>query len=250
MPASSHIPQAGSDCLTADHLRELLATCGYQGAIVAGAKSALPAGCGVVLQFGDELAASNGQAMQPVIRCNLAFNGSNPTPGGVTRWQLHKTVQMSTEKDRFSFAVEADVMFGECVRLGEALAHGGDIFRHLRLLLADARYAVQTSPLAREGDPTVEKPVLRIEARFVGDLAAGRSGFLRRHTAPSRAGVPQLTAFDRCLAEAACDCLADQVIPELARAFRGLIARCSTDTTLVQSSARDRFPESTLCPIP
>jgi hypothetical protein len=70
--------------------------------------------------------------------------------------------------------------------------------------------------------------VLRIEARFAADLAAGRSGIVADHAnAGEPAVAPARTATTRHVGMgiAACDCLADQILPDLAQAVRAMVAQ-------------------------
>jgi hypothetical protein len=231
MLASSRTRQAASASeLTADHVRELLAAGGYRDA--GGAtreRHALPEGCGVSLQFGETVVGDHGGTPGLTLRCNVALNGRDSYSGYATRWKLDKTVRLSAGDEPFNFACEVNLVLGGPVLLGDIAAHGGDVLRHLRLLFADARDTLMSLPVG--GEAAVAGRALRIEARYVGDLAAGRCGFVSLHKAGGgrpKASVARLRTFriasrDQRLIGAACDHLSNQVLPDLARALRRLI---------------------------
>jgi hypothetical protein len=253
MPAPSSSPNAGPEPpLSVEQLRKLLAACGYRNTVVVGGKYSLPVGCGVALQFGGRVAQQADEPTQATVHCDFAINGSNHHVTGASYWQIEKTVRMFTGAVQTSVAIKANLLLGDGMVVEEAVAYGSSIFRHLRLLLADARDALQTLSIAREDDARVEGPALRIEARFVGSLVAGRSGFVRARAHRGGTGAnlsPQIRAFDQRLLDAVCEYLAAQLIPDLARGARSMVARASTNTTLVQSNPRNCLPGSPSCPI-
>jgi hypothetical protein len=215
--------------LTAGGLRTLLAMCGYRGAVLATwRRHVLPAGCRVCLQFGDQLARDGDGLTRVVIRCSLELNGHDARIGEVTYWQIRKVVPATVDGQRVHFELEADLLLGTMIRFDDVLAQGAEMLRHLRLLIADARLTLAHLPVNDRLGEEARAPVLRIEARFAADLAAGRSGLVVPD--PQDAGAPA-TASSRTttrhvgLGLAACDCLTDQVLPDLAQAARALIAQ-------------------------
>jgi hypothetical protein len=68
-------------------------------------------------------------------------------------------------------------------------------------------------------------PVLRIEARFAGDLAAGRCGVVRPDGKRPSSMPHTITTRHLLMACSGCDCLAEQIVPELARTLRRMIAQ-------------------------
>ena len=215
--------------LTAGQLRTLLGMCGYRGAVIATwRRHVLPVGCRVSLQFGDQVARDDDGVMHVVIRCSLEINGNDERTGEVTYWQIRKVLPITVDGNRFHFAVETDLLLGGMIRLDDVLTQGGEIFRHLRLLISDARLTLAHLPLNDRLGEDADPPVLRIEARFAAGLAAGRSGLVVGD--PADAGVPAAAPFRTTTRQvgigiAACDCLTDQVLPDLAQAVRAMIAQ-------------------------
>jgi hypothetical protein len=234
--------------LTAGRLRTLLATCGHHGAVVATwRRHALPVGCRVSLQFGDQLAREGDGPMQVVIRCSLELNGSEARLGEVTYWQLRKLVPATVAGDRIHVVLDTDLLLGSRIRLDEVLTQGAAIVRHLQLLIADARATLAHLPVNDRPGDDAAPPVLRIEARFAADLAAGRSGLVV--AAPADSTAPAIAPFRTtprhvAIGIAACDCLADHVLPELAQAARALIAQARSPGAAPWSS--DGLPASAL----
>jgi hypothetical protein len=219
--------QSASALLTTERLRTLLDEGGYRCTVtVARGANVLPIGCSISLQFGDLVARVADGVLRVTIRCSLVVNG-NEGGGGVTRWSIGKTFPVSVCADRFGFVIDADVLLGIGVRLDDLLTQGVYIYHHLRLLIADARRTLCKLPVDDRRDETVRPPVVRIETRLAGDLAAGRSGFVNAAAGGGgpAAALTRRTARDVRMGLAACDLLAGEILPELARATRALIAR-------------------------
>jgi len=220
--------------LLADHVRALLAAGGYgNAAAVVGQRYSLPAGCGVLLQLGGEVVTDGDGLPRSILRCEVVLNGSDAHIGHAACWTVDKFIRACTGGDQFGLAMDVRLVLGSRVFLDDILAHGGDVFRHLRLLLADARTTALSLPVADEAAADSDGPALRIEARYAGDVAAGRSGFVDGRAAGSgrpiasaaRPRMLRIAARRKLMIAAACDYLADQVLPDLARALRELIAR-------------------------
>jgi hypothetical protein len=248
MPVSSPTALGGSErVLTTDDLRRLLAACGYDSTVVDGAKFAVPAGCSINLQFGEDIALGDGETARAAVRCKLAIGANHQRSGRASRWHIHKLLALSGDADRFCVAIEAELVLGEGLALGSTLTRETKAFDHLQLLLADARETLQAIPRARRDDAEIDGPVLRIEARFVGELAAGRSGLVR--SGPGGSAPRQISAVSQRLLSAACTCVADQLIPDLARVLVELAARPPLNARFVQPNARDHLPGSSPCQI-
>jgi hypothetical protein len=219
--------------LSADHVRALLVAGGYgNAAAVVRQRYSLPAGCGVSLQFGGEVVVDGDVLSRSILRCEVVLNGSDAHIGHAACWTVDKFIRVCTGGDRFGLAMDVRLVLGSRVFLDDILAHGGDVFRHLRLLLADARATALSLPVADEAAAGSDGPALRIEARYAGDLAAGRSGFVdgraaggRPIASAARPWMLRIAARRKLMIAAACDCLADHILPDLARALRELIAR-------------------------
>ncbi|MCA6108179.1 hypothetical protein [Bradyrhizobium cenepequi] len=210
--------------LTAGRLRTLLAMGGYRGAVVATwRRHVLPAGCRVSLQFGDQLARDGDGPTHLVIRCSLQLNGDDARLGEVTYWQIRKVLPATVDGHRVHFALDTDLLLGSTIRLDEVPAQGAAIVRHLRLLISDARSTLTHLPVNDRLGDDAAPPVLRIEAQFAADLAAGRSGLV---LPAGPAGAPVRTTTRHVgIGIAACDCLTDLILPELAQAVRAMIAQ-------------------------
>ncbi len=130
----------------------------------------------------------------------------------MARWQIRQTFR---GQDAL-FAVEADLTLGSGIALADILGHGGDVYRHLRLLVADARETLHASAVVDGAPSGFADPAIRIEAKFVGDIAFGRSGL-----AGSRGS--NISARHRRLSSGACDLIKDRLLPNLAHAVRTVI---------------------------
>jgi hypothetical protein len=234
MLASSPTLQAASarKHLSADHVRELLAAGGYRNAsLAASERYGLPEGSAVSLQFGETVAGDHESGPRLTLRCNVALNGRKAYSGTATHWKVCKVVRFSMDDESANLMIEVDLVLGSRVLLDDIAAHGGDMFRHLRLLVADARETLMSLPVGADADAA--RRALRIEARYVGDLATGRSGFVevpaardgRQKTPGSRLRAFRIASRDQLLIGAACDCLSGRILPDLARALRRLILR-------------------------
>jgi hypothetical protein len=229
MPALPPIAEPAPELmLTAGGLRALLAVCGYRGAVIATwRRHVLPVGCRVSLQFGDQLTRDGDGQTQVRIRCSLEIDGNDERIGEVTYWQIRKVLPITVEGDRVHVALETDFLLGNMIRLDDVLTHGAEVFRHLRLLISDARLTLAHLPVDDRLGEEAAAPVLRIEARFAAHLAAGRTGLVVPDSAEAggRAAAPFRTSTRHVsIGIAACDCLADQVLPDLAQAVRAMIA--------------------------
>jgi hypothetical protein len=235
MLAPSPNPQAAPKReLSADHIRELLAASGYGNADAAVRKRySLPAGSGLSLQFGEHLTVNGDGVPHSTLCCDFVLNGNEPLAGYAACWTAAKVVRTSAGGDQGSLAMDVRLVLGSGVFLEDIRIHGADVFRHLRLLLADARATLLSLPVADETVAGADGPALRIEARFIGDLAAGRSGFVggraagdgKSKASAAHPGMVRISPRRQQALAAACDCLADRIVPDLARALRRLIAR-------------------------
>ncbi len=252
--APFHPPLAPELLLSADHLRAVLDACGYRSTRVRPTGTAhLAAGCKVLLQFGDLITTSADGAMCVTVRCSIVINGAEPSAGGVCCWQIRKVLPALTGAVRLSIAIEADLLLGSGVLIKELLPHSDDIYQHLRLLIADMRATMHE--LVAHDDPghDGDAPVLRIEASFVGDLAAGRSGIASSRAADVRqdsAAIPRVTHRHRHITTAACDCLLNSVLPELARTIHGMDAQRSTGCAAPQAVVIEQSLASSSRPVP
>jgi hypothetical protein len=81
-----------------------------------------------------------------------------------------------------------------------------------------------------KGSGEADSPVMRIEAKFLGDLAVGRSGLVASTETCTASHRVSTTARHLRMLRTACDCLRDEVLPDLARAVRSILL--SADATV------------------
>jgi hypothetical protein len=154
--------------LPKDYLREALQRAGYTVEEVADPAVATPyprsarreraAGirprsprCSVSMQFGDEIATGADGMMCLTIRCRLRISSADDHLADVARWQIHQTFCAQDAQ----FAVEADLTLGSGIAPADILRNGHDVYRHLRLLLADACTIWQSSTAPRMDWPNL-----------------------------------------------------------------------------------------------
>jgi hypothetical protein len=138
----------------------------------------LSRGCAVSLQFGDQIVVDASGTTRLTIRSSLRVNGEDERAAGVMCWQIRKSFYRRVGSERLEFTIEADVILGSGIALADMLAHGRDVYRHLRLLITDARNTLRDLHVT-DGSPNgPASPVVLIEAKFLGDLAIGRSGLV------------------------------------------------------------------------
>jgi hypothetical protein len=214
-----------SPLLTDDHVRGVLDACGYRSASTSlrGGRL-LPPGSAVMLQFGDQVTLGKTGRPHMTIQCSVRISGEDDRTDRVTKWQIGKAYVRGAESDGFVLAIEADFLLGSHVPLTDIALFGGDTYRYLRLLVADARSTLRELHIdRRQSAPT--GPAVRIEARQFRDLIAGRSGLVKPHRQHVSARYLSLT-------RAACDWLADAVLPDLGRGVRRALARANLPTSV------------------
>jgi hypothetical protein len=229
--------------LPLDHLREALQRAGYsveevadpavatpyrrslKGQRVSGIRPRSPR-CSASIQFGDEIATGVDGTMCLTVRCRLRFTSEDDRLADVARWQIR---QAFCGPDAL-FAVEADLTLGSGIALADILGHGGDVYRHLRLLVADAREALHTLAVVDGASSGFADPAIRIEAKFIGDIAFGRSGLAGAHGS-------NISARYRRLTSGACDLIKDQLLPNLAHAVRTMILQADPSVSSGKAQA-------------
>ena len=214
---SMTLPAAASE-LSAEHfVSEVLEVCGCGNVVVriAGTRPLAP-GCAVSLQFGDQTAAIADGGICLTIRGGIKINGAADYTVGATCWQVRMPAQRLAGSDQVSVALEADLILANGITIADGLARGREAYRQLRRLIADARETLAELDLKRTASGDAAEPALRIEARLFGDLICGRCGLVagRRRSISGR---------HRRIMNATCDWLADQALPDLARAVRAVI---------------------------
>ena len=220
MSIASPVP---APTLRPEHVDAMLDASVYRSTAVrlAGTRLLSP-GCAVSLQLGDQVALDAGGEMGLTIRGSLRINGAARHAVGATYWQIRRPPHRPAGSHRFSFALETDLILASGVVLADVVALGGEAFRHLHRLIADGRETLlHELPIDTTAPDDAPGPALRIEARLLGDLVSGRSGLVA-------AGGTKISARHQRITSAACDWLIDEVLPELARAFRAVICQASS----------------------
>ncbi len=251
--APSHPPLAPALRLTADHVSAVLDACGYSsnpGLLCSTAH--LAAGCRVLVQFGDLIATNADGVTCLTVRCSIVINGGEDSASGVRSWQIRKVLPAPIGPIRLSIAIEADLLLGSGVLIEELLPHSDAIYQHLRLLITDMRATLHELPVHDEAGHDIDPPVLRIEASFLGDLAAGRSGIASSRAAGARersAAIARVTHRHRHITTAACDCLLNGVLPELAQIIPGTDPHPSPHCAAPQPTATEQSLASSSQPL-
>ncbi|WP_448044313.1 hypothetical protein [Bradyrhizobium liaoningense] len=240
--------------LTLDSLREMLQQAGFSVEPVSDSRATIrypgsgagegsfnrrpghrPAGiqplchsCAVSLRLGDRIVVGAAGTARLTIRGSLRINGDDGRVSGMTRWSIRKSFRHRVESEQLEFALEADLILGNGIELADVLGQGRDVYRHLRLLLADARDTLDDLPVDRAAPDGSGGPGLLVEAKLLGDLAIGRSGLVASGGAGPSLGHLRVTA-------AACDWLRDGLLPDIARAARAMIRRPSSERLPVRA---------------
>jgi hypothetical protein len=228
--------------LTLDSLRETLRQAGYRVEAVADPVATIPylrsargqlardvrpdnrragvhplsRGGAVSLQFGEQIVVAPTGVAHLTIRCSLRVNGEDDRRAGATCWRIHKSFHRPIASERLDIAIDADLILGNGIALGDVLSHGRNVYRHLRPLIADARETLRDLHADDALFNGSASPALLIEAKFLGDLAIGRSGLVA-------SGKSDLSAHYVRMTAAACDWLKDVMLPDLARVLRTMV---------------------------
>jgi hypothetical protein len=215
---------------THEQLRAELEASGYRCSVasLSRGRPAAP-GCTVVLQFGDKTTTNDDGVTCLTVRCGIELNGGiRPVGGGATHWRIRKEVDAPRAIPKLRFAIEADLILGEGISVADILRDGhgerrGDVYRHLHMLMADASITLHDLSVHEQradAGTLVAASVMRIEARYVGDLAAGRSGLAVGNGAKAILQPASVAMRHLRITRVACDWLKDDILPELASAVR------------------------------
>jgi hypothetical protein len=168
----------------------------------------LALGTALALHFGDGLKLSADGRPQLTLRAAIEINaGIARGDVDVMHWTITKTTLRVVGSEWMRLVLEIDLflaggLFDEMPRGQASLFH-----RDLRALIEDANTTLDDLPVADTA--STPGPILRLEARLVGDLFAGRSGLITAGRAP-------MTARHREANRGACNWLSQTVLPELA----------------------------------
>lgn len=232
MSASTSVQSGHASTLTPDSLRALLGAGGFRSTmVVLHGQHVLSAGCSVALQFGNEMARDAYGVQHSTVRASVVINGAEQRFGGVTRWQIGKALSVIVggehSEEHCWVAIEADLLLGSAICLDDLLIGGGQLLQHLQLLISDTRAMLRGLPVSGRRGEDAPPPVVRIEARLFGEIAAGRSGLLQPDPGEGRSVAAMIRTTPRHIgiAVATCDCLAEQILPDLSWAVRAVIAQ-------------------------
>jgi len=184
----------------------------------------LSRGCAASLQLGDRITVGPGGTTCLTVRGSLRISGEDDRLAGTVCWQIRKSFRRRGRSELSELTIEADLILGAGVAPADIVNHGRDIYRHLRLLIDDARDTLRDRRISARAVPAA---VLRIEAKSVGALAIGRCGLV----APDEADVP----VHPSLTILACGRLRDEILPDLARVLRDMIRRAADPRSQVRA---------------
>ncbi len=223
--------------LTSAQLRAGLEACGYHctTALLSGAHAVVP-GCSLVLQFGDTIVADGDGRRCLTVRCSIQINGGNECVRGVTSWRIRRTLPLTVEPEHWCLAIEADLVLAGDIALAAILDHGGHVYHHLHRLVDDADLTLCDLAVDKRPGEKGEAPIVRIEARFFGDLVAGRSGLVAATAGPQGAPPALVAAQHPRLLGAVCDRLKDDVLPALAGAMRRMALQLQAGTRHIEGT--------------
>lgn len=206
--------RSSSPLFTLDHMHATLAARGFRiAAMPLGRARLLGPGCALAAQFGDHMHLDESAKASLVVKCILKINGETDCID-TTRWRVTRSCSLSLGQDLLDIMIDADLFVGD-VTTTDIEAHGSDAYRHLRMLIADARHTLHDLPITRHDD-CITGPAMRIEVRFLGEIAAGRSGLIAARD------IPVSGRYVR-MARTVCDWLSGDILPDLARGLRDMM---------------------------
>ncbi|MBR2691501.1 MAG: hypothetical protein IKE42_26915 [Aquamicrobium sp.] len=173
-----------------------------------------PSGCSLVLQFGDEPEEAKAARVLG-LTCQIGVRGD--IPGEIRSWVVSRRLRPRSGDLRINLEITI-IMEGDIT--AAFLRHEARASLHtLLMLLADAATTISElrPPPASSRVPA---PVVVIRLAAVGEVAAGRSGLLRRED-----GVHLATKEARHARLAVCDRLTEEILPDLATACLRALAR-------------------------
>lgn len=209
--------------LTTDRLRALFDASGFASAMfVAPGRHVLPVGSSIVLQFGDEVTRDETGNRRITVKSSIVINGEDRRADRVTRWQLSRSMPIAAGDERISIVVDADLLVGT-VHLDQHVIGCEEALCHLQLLIADVQATLRSLPVSDRLGADARGPAVRIEARFSGDMVVGRSGVVQTSGSGRRSAALRATAQHIRMGVATCDCLAEQILPDVLRGALSVI---------------------------
>ncbi|MEJ0052088.1 MAG: hypothetical protein WDN02_12920 [Methylovirgula sp.] len=191
----------------------ILAARGYQVSAEASSLALAPV-CALALHFGDQLTRSAEGMPELTIRAGLdAGAGATPSSPATMHWTLRKSDLRFARGERIRLRLEIDLFLSNDTNLDNLHLELRPAAANLARLVGDARTLLNglVTDKTSEGH---RGPVLRLEARFVGDLFTGRCGLISAGRAP-------MSFRHQAASLAGCDWLKQTILPELAASLRG-----------------------------
>lgn len=198
-----------------DILQAALAVRGYKSEILSAFRSVeLPSGSALATQFGDEVAVDSRGRTRVILNARFQINADAGPSAGLICLGVEKAHQIGGElpfelalKLKLQIGIEADCCVPSELERGRSAIQRAESFAYLQSLLVDARETVRSLRI----DPlenAVCGPAIRIEARFFGDIALGRTGVMRSPKAAVSSDYVRYTS-------AVCEWLQDRALPDL-----------------------------------
>ena len=190
----------------------VLAARGYRLTARSGAYVPTPL-CTLAVHFGDRLTQSATGEPELLIRAGLEVRTAKPALSTGVRWTLRKSELRFTRAEQIRLTIEIEIFLPEATSGEDLRREINPLYTNLGGLLQDARKALLGVDVdeAPKGGPG---PILRLEARFIGDLFAGRSGFIS-------SGRNLINVRHRSACIAACDWLRHSIVPDFILSLRG-----------------------------
>ncbi len=187
-----------------------MAARGYQVSAEASSLALAPV-CALALHFGDQLTRSAEGMPELTIRAGLDAGAT--TSSSTMHWTLRKSDLRFARGERIRLRLEIDLFLSNHTNLDNLHLELRPAAANLNRLVGDARTLLSGLVIDKTNEGH-RGPVLRLEARFVGDLFTGRCGLISAGRAP-------MSFRHQAASLAGCDWLKQTVLPELAASLRG-----------------------------
>jgi hypothetical protein len=173
-----------------------------------------PRGVSLTLRFGDAMTVDADGGRRLTVRMVVGVKGDAPI-GGTRRWKIRKAFD-SALPTRPRLALDLDLVIGGNVTPAYVRVHGRNCYRVLRGLLIDAVALLQEDGLADGEERGPKVGGVGLSAMVIDNIALGKT---RVSGIRGPAG-----ARDAAMHIKACQALAYEVIPDLARLAGSFVA--------------------------
>jgi hypothetical protein len=221
-----HLPNSHAPAVSP---ADILAARGYHVSAETSSLSLAPV-CALALHFGDRLMTSPDGMPELLIRAGLevGITTSAPSPK-VTHWTLRKSDLRFARGERIRLTLEIDLFLTDDTTLENLRVEVKPATANLDRLVKDARTLLSTLVTDKTSEGP-RGPVLRLEARFIGDLFAGRCGLISAGRAP-------MSLRHQAASLAGCDWLKETILPDLTLSLRGQSAAAKPPDKTVDETA-------------